>query len=685
MSPYQMSDIFLVMLILAYLNTGFSAGGSGSGYECTLCSGFKSFFVYCFVSIFVAQVLEIEHAEAMEEAPEFSGSATKTLDSGGPGKAEDAPGIYAIVRSAAVVPTVHMSGTKEITISLKAGDIVEVVEVVHHEGENRLRGRIANPPGWISLLDLEDGYRWAERQEGRPAVEENLARLLFFLALWLLCMFSLTQLPCPPMSLQARSGGVIIYRQEPTLGHLFFALWEQSQLFSSLMVVVLVITPSLFVLASLARILLFRHSIDPIWARRLWIIEQILKPWVMGDVAAVSITSLFLSIQEPSTDFVFLCVRIPGVPSGFLACLGQGVASWGLRWCTPALRPSTSSASSSQSTSHEANTASELQSTDDPPPSSIISAFTAARISFQKSYSKTGSVGAAKTSFWLGGLVWREVMALLFWFVVFWQLGPHEPPSVHSLEDMNTVLRQEVPRVNLLLMENVPPALGDCEALHEHRQKQNKSSSKDDCKDIPMKPIHVPAIGLQASIEFIDGISSLRILELEVIPESAVNKKESDDSQGFSDGQRWAVKAKGQFTDLKIWARATKGGRDWVNGYICCHNPYHLALQLSVSCLDGVGFRGNVTVDDFHIDPVSLAVGYGDESVNGMHSMFQIDMGDSEDLVHEAIKSHLESVIVSKTGGMAPVKAGLPTIALTNVLNKVLWFNRGVECPKFEP
>ena len=63
-----------------------------------------------------------------------------------------------------------------------------------------------------------------------------------------------------------------------------------------------------------ARILLFRHFMDPLWirrlkkhdssphsdclVRRLWLCEEILKPWVMGDVAAVSITSLFLSIQE---------------------------------------------------------------------------------------------------------------------------------------------------------------------------------------------------------------------------------------------------------------------------------------------------------------------------------------------------------------------------------------------------
>jgi len=30
-------------------------------------------------------------------------------------------------------------------------------------GENRVRGRVANPGGWISLLDTSNGYRWAEK------------------------------------------------------------------------------------------------------------------------------------------------------------------------------------------------------------------------------------------------------------------------------------------------------------------------------------------------------------------------------------------------------------------------------------------------------------------------------------------------------------------------------------------
>lgn len=317
--------------------------------------------------------------------------------------------------------------------------------------------------------------------------------------------------------------------------------------------------------------------------------------------------------------------------------------------------------------------------------SSVVSAFEAAWVSLRESWKTKNTSAVGGTGSWLGRLVWREVFVWLFWFIIFWQLGPHEPASVHSLADMNKVLEQEVPRVNLLVMENVPPAIGNCDALREHRHQQHRHFNKSECKHVPMKPIHVAALDLTASIAFIDGLSSLRIVELEVLPESSVDVQERNRTPGPAGQQRWAIKAKGKFSNLRIWAKATKGGTDWINGYICCHNPYHLSLQLSLRCSDRSGFSGNASVDDFHIDPVSLSTKFDDgKPGNGVHSMLQIEMDDSkEDLVHEAIKSHLESVIVKKTGGTEPLKPGLPTWALADILNKVLRFNGGSGCPKF--
>merc|ERR1719375_473169 len=46
---------------------------------------------------------------------------------------------------------------------LQPGDEVMVVEIVGVSEDNRIRGRLESPSGWISLLNTENDYRWAER------------------------------------------------------------------------------------------------------------------------------------------------------------------------------------------------------------------------------------------------------------------------------------------------------------------------------------------------------------------------------------------------------------------------------------------------------------------------------------------------------------------------------------------
>ena len=45
---------------------------------------------------------------------------------------------------------------------LNAGAAVEVLEIVEMPEIRRVRARIENPKGWISLVDMDDGFRWAE-------------------------------------------------------------------------------------------------------------------------------------------------------------------------------------------------------------------------------------------------------------------------------------------------------------------------------------------------------------------------------------------------------------------------------------------------------------------------------------------------------------------------------------------
>jgi len=49
---------------------------------------------------------------------------------------------------------------------LEEGAAVHVVEIWRDEVGKRVRGRVEEPAGWISLLDIEHNARWAVRQGG---------------------------------------------------------------------------------------------------------------------------------------------------------------------------------------------------------------------------------------------------------------------------------------------------------------------------------------------------------------------------------------------------------------------------------------------------------------------------------------------------------------------------------------
>lgn len=94
-----------------------------------------------------------------------SGAAGRRPEAGGGGQQTpaDAPGRYVInqdptfVSASSVVPVYD----DEITDELGAGEMVVVLEV--RQTVDRVRARIKDPPGWISLVNLETGTRLATR------------------------------------------------------------------------------------------------------------------------------------------------------------------------------------------------------------------------------------------------------------------------------------------------------------------------------------------------------------------------------------------------------------------------------------------------------------------------------------------------------------------------------------------
>ena len=75
---------------------------------------------------------------------------------------EDLPGPYRVVHAGAAVTEGFARGSRDVA-TLSRGIVVDVLEVRVAASEERIRGLIASPAGWISLLKTNTGERWADR------------------------------------------------------------------------------------------------------------------------------------------------------------------------------------------------------------------------------------------------------------------------------------------------------------------------------------------------------------------------------------------------------------------------------------------------------------------------------------------------------------------------------------------
>ncbi|CAJ1333269.1 unnamed protein product [Effrenium voratum] len=93
---------------------------------------------------------------------------------------DDGPGLYAL-RTVFVSPSCENidPDEDEIVDELEEGRLVRIQEVAHLQNELRLRARLAHPDGWITLVNLQNGRRWAlkadESQPEQPGLYELLA------------------------------------------------------------------------------------------------------------------------------------------------------------------------------------------------------------------------------------------------------------------------------------------------------------------------------------------------------------------------------------------------------------------------------------------------------------------------------------------------------------------------------
>lgn len=108
-----------------------------------------------------------ENVEYLEKAVfEYQARKRKGSAQGAQGSQAEGPGTYTVqYDQTKVSSTLELSN--QIVGTLSKGAKIEIVEVVERPQDKRIRGRLTSPAGWISLVNTESGYRWAERDAGQ--------------------------------------------------------------------------------------------------------------------------------------------------------------------------------------------------------------------------------------------------------------------------------------------------------------------------------------------------------------------------------------------------------------------------------------------------------------------------------------------------------------------------------------
>lgn len=129
---------------------------------------------------------------------------------------EDVPGRYCVVLAAIVKEEAAPSSTK--VGELPIGTEFDVLEVVKLEDTQRVRGRIADPPGWVSLMNMTTGERWAVKASpaAMPRAGDRLqvARGSVRIGESGICMSAIASGSPSPYQIQFADGGAAWFRAE---------------------------------------------------------------------------------------------------------------------------------------------------------------------------------------------------------------------------------------------------------------------------------------------------------------------------------------------------------------------------------------------------------------------------------------------------------------------------------------
>ncbi|CAJ1336446.1 unnamed protein product [Effrenium voratum] len=352
----------------------------------------------------------------------------------------------------------------------------------------------------------------------------------------------------PYLEFEFRVAGVVIHRVTPTVLDLWFSIGSVNHFLMCYCAATLIVFPLLWLAC-----LCFRLFSKPLpWLR---LLESLLRPWVMCHIWAASLVLVYYIVTARNKNTMEVCASFPAVPIAPLAIVLMGAGTYGL-------------IHAAKGPGHTAMP---------PLPGGKL--------------------------FWLGGpaLTMLSIGGLLS------TTGPVRPPAIQSLQDLNQQFVHLAPVVNQRIHRDVTESFGDCQTLWEHlaeqgQQPRNRSSCSGNApllqKELQMGS--ATAAGgrhlFKITALWAKGVNTLQLLGMAVQPPSRLVP------------QVWHLNISAAFEDLHVFMRVLVDDKAWFDGYMCCDQPFHFRLQVTVKCLQDIGFQ-DLEVDLVEMDKVVLANG----------------------------------------------------------------------------
>lgn len=435
------------------------------------------------------------------------------------------------------------------------------------------------------------------------------------------------------LNIQYRLSGLAIHSISPSVIDLWFSIGSVSRFLMFFAISTMVLLPALWLLLFAIRMVNDSLGSKSDVARCAKYLEPIVRPWVLCHIWSASLCLVYYMVTARNKATTEVCATFPETPIGMVAILCLGVGMYGL-------------------------------------------------IAYAKSVTRPKHLPKYSSSPQLPGgfVIWGvgPMALMMFWAFLLYSHGPQRPPTISSVDDVNSALSKLLPDMNRQLHKNIKDSAGDCEALWDYRTENGEVLFSSPLSEIHRSctgnaPLaHMDAnrggVGTDITVLWATGLGSLDIADMVVTPPTDISVPV----------QRWFITLSAMFTDLHVYMKVTVNGKEWLKDYMCCDKTLHFTVKVFAECQVGTGFSA-LHLELVNMDKVNFVQKTQMIVDSGASASFEMDYGTSE-----TVEKAIANFLTLKTGNLLMRNSdGSTTDTLQTAgeaLSHVIQLNTGERC-----